>query len=76
MFIQKVSQYFELKNNHLLVFVLSFYSLIAILSFSSSITLLPSYSQQQENQQQEEYILIREWGSKGLVLVNFLNLQM
>jgi tripartite motif-containing protein 71 len=41
--------------------LLSFYSLIAILSFSSSITLLPSYSQQQ----QEEYILIREWGSKG-----------
>lgn len=26
---------------------------------------MPSYSQQQENRQQEEYILIREWGSKG-----------
>lgn len=26
---------------------------------------MPSYSQEQENQQQEEYILIREWGSKG-----------
>jgi DNA-binding beta-propeller fold protein YncE len=64
MFFRKVSQYFELKNNHLLVFVLSFYSLIAIVGFSSSITLLPSYSQQ-ENQQQEEYILIREWGSQG-----------
>ena len=65
MFFRKVSQYFERKNNHLLVFVLlSFYSLITILSFSSSITLLQSYSQQ-ANQQQEEYILIREWSSEG-----------
>ena len=63
----KNSNYFERKNNHLLVFILSFYSLIALVSFSSSITLLPSYSQQQqENQQQEEYILIREWSSKGV----------
>src|SRR5829696_1025319 len=58
----KNSNYFERKNNHLLVFILSFYSLIALVSFSSSITLLPSYSQQQ----QEEYILIREWSSKGV----------
>ena len=32
---------------------------------------MPSYSQQQENPQQEEYILIREWGSKGFSLGQF-----
>lgn len=32
---------------------------------------MSSYSQQQENQQQEEYILIREWGSGGVASGQF-----
>ena len=60
MLFQKIFRNFERKNNRLLVYTMSLYSLLAILSISSSITLLSSYSQQQE-----EYSLIREWGSKG-----------
>ena len=61
MLFQKIFRNFERKNNRLLVYTMSLYSLLAILSISSSITLLSSYSREQ----QEEYSLIREWGSKG-----------